>query len=553
MTFNFKDYANRLLFVPLGGSNEIGMNLNLYTTGGKFIMIDLGIGFADSYFPGVEVLLPDISFIVERKKDLVGLVLTHAHEDHLGAVPYLWDELQCPVFATPFTHAVLKAKLADEGITSKIKVTEVHPGQKIKLDPFEFEMVPLTHSIPEMQAVALRTPQGVVMHTGDWKIDPDPLVGPVTDEATLKRYGDEGVLAMVCDSTNVFNDGTSGSEAGVRESITEIIANCKGRVVVTTFASNIARLETIIRAGEKAGRRIAIAGRSLRRVSTAAKESGYLQDAQPFLNEREINDVRKEEILIICTGCQGEPMAALSKIARGEHPSIRLSPGDTVIFSARKIPGNETRVSYIYNQLTHMGLELITAKRHHVHVSGHPCRDELARMYELVRPKIAVPTHGEARHIHEHAKFAKSMQVRETVEAKNGSVILLEEGSAREVGTVKSGYVAVDGGSLIPSDSPVIKARRRIRDEGCVVVSVVLGKSNELLADAAISSPGSMDPTQDKELLDQLREEIEEAVGRMKPKDTTDKVSDAIRTAMRRVFREELGKKPMLDVHVIRV
>jgi ribonuclease J len=553
MAFNFKEHADDLLFVPLGGSNEIGMNLNLYTTEGKWLMIDLGIGFADAYFPGVEILLPDISFITERKKDLLGIVLTHAHEDHLGAVPYLWDELQCPVYATPFTHAVLKAKLADEGISSKIRVTEVQPGQKITLGPFTFEMVPLTHSIPEMQAVALRTKQGVVMHTGDWKLDPDPLVGPVTDEETLKRYGDEGVLAMVCDSTNVFNDGESGSEAGVRDNLAEIISKCTGRVVVTTFASNIARIESIVRAAEKAGRHVALAGRSLRRVTTAAKESGYLQDVQPFLSEREIGDVPKDDILILCTGCQGEPLAALSKIARGEHPSIRLSPGDTVIFSARKIPGNETRVAYIYNQLTRMGIELITSKRHHVHVSGHPCRDELARMYQLVRPKIAVPTHGETRHIHEHAKFARALQVPETVEAKNGSVILLAEGRALEIATVQSGYVAVDGASLIAADSSVLKARRRIRDEGFVAVSVVLDKHNALLSAPRISSPGSMDPVEDKELLDLLAEEIEWALERVKPKETVDKISEIIRTAMRKIFRGELGKKPVLDVHVIKV
>jgi len=553
MTFNFKNYADELLFVPLGGSNEIGMNLNLYSYKGKWLMIDLGIGFADAYLPGVEIILPDIEFITQHKKDLLGLVLTHAHEDHLGAVPYLWDELQCPVFATPFTHAVLKAKLADEGITSKIPVTEVHPGQKIQLAPFEFEMIPLTHSIPEMQAVALRTDKGVVMHTGDWKLDPDPLVGPVTDEATLKKYGDEGVLAMVCDSTNVFVDGESGSEAGVRDSLAEIITGCKNRVVVTTFASNIARLESIIRAGQKAGRHIAIAGRSLRRITTAAKESGYLQDAAPFLSEREVNDVAKSDILLICTGCQGEPMAALSKISRGEHPSIRLTPGDTVIFSSRKIPGNESRVAHIYNALTQRGMEIITSKRHHVHVSGHPARGELTRMYQLVRPKIAIPTHGEPRHIHEHAKLARSLQVPETVEAKNGSVILLAEGRALEVGTVPSGYVAVDGNSLIPITSSIIKTRRKIRDDGCTIVFVVLSKDNELLSPPRICAPGCMDANDDKDLLIALREEITAALERAKPKDTVDRLSESIRTAMRQFFRAELGKKPVIEVHVVKL
>lgn len=554
MNVNFKEYSDELIFVPLGGSNEIGMNLNLYGYKGKWIMIDLGIGFADAHFPGVEILLPDIEFIVERKKDLLGIVLTHAHEDHLGAVPYLWEELQVPVYATPFTSAVLKAKLADEGLNLKIPVKEVHPGSKIQMGPFEFEMIPLTHSIPEMQAIALRTDKGVVMHTGDWKLDPDPLVGPTTDEATLKRYGDEGILAMVCDSTNVYNDGESGSEAGVRESITKIIADCKNRVVVTTFASNIARVETLIKAGHAAGRRIAIAGRSLRRVTTAAKESGYLQDIPPLLSEREISDIPKDQLMIICTGCQGEPLAALSKVARGEHPNIRLSHGDAVIFSSRKIPGNETRVAYLYNALTRMGVELITAKRHHVHVSGHPCRDELKRMYELVRPKIAVPTHGETRHIHEHALFAQSLGIKQTIEARNGSVILLSGNGPAEVGTVKSGYTAIDGNSFIASDNPILKMRRRIRDDGCCVISVVVDqKTNELLAAPRISAPGSLDMNEDRDLIGALVDMVEEAVGRATRKDTVDRISENIRTAARKLYRDELGKKPVLDVHVIKV
>ncbi len=553
MTFNFKEYKDELLFVPLGGSNEIGMNLNLYTYKGKWIMIDMGIGFANDYTPGVDILLPDISLITKYKKDLVGLVLTHAHEDHIGAVPYLWEELGCKVFATPFTTAVLKAKLTDDGVTRNIPITEVHPGQKIKLDPFEFEMIPLTHSIPEMQAIALRTARGTVMHTGDWKIDPDPLVGPVTDEATLKKYGDEGVLAMICDSTNVFIEGTSGSEAKVRDGLAKVIANCKHRVVVTTFASNIARLESIIRAAQSVGRHVAVAGRSLRRVIAAAQESGYLQDINPLLGEREIQDVTKNDILIICTGCQGEPMAALSKIARSEHPNIRLTPGDTVIFSSRKIPGNETKVDFIYNSLTRRGIEIVTGNHDHVHVSGHPCRDELALMYQMVRPKIAVPTHGEARHIHEHAKFARSMQVPEVVEARNGSVILLAEGKALEIGDVESGYIAVDGNTMIPTDSGIIRTRRKIRDEGCVVAAVVIDKDNELLSAPRISTPGSLDPEEDKDLLLALRDEIIDIIERIKPKEHTEKISESIRKAIRSMLREELGKKPVIDVHVMKV
>ena len=553
MTFKFDEYENELLFVPLGGSNEIGMNLNLYRYKGKWIMIDLGIGFADNYIPGVDILLPDISFITKYKKDLLGIIITHAHEDHLGAVPYLWQELNVPLYATAFTAAVLRAKLADEGITSKVPLHEVKPGQKIKLDPFEFEMVPLTHSVPEMQAIALRTDKGVVMHTGDWKIDSDPVVGPLTDEATLTKYGDEGVLAMVCDSTNVFVDGISGSEGSVRDSLEEIISSCQQRVIVTTFASNIARLESIIRAGQKAGRHIAIAGRSLRRITTAARETGYLQDVEPFLNEREIANVAKKDILIICTGCQGEPMAALSKISRGEHPNIRLSAGDTVIFSSRKIPGNETRVAHIYNALVKRNIEIITAKRSHVHVSGHPCRDELKKMYEMVRPKIAIPTHGEARHIREQAKFAHALGVPEIVEAKNGSVVLLAEGRAMEVGSVKSGYIAIDGNSFISTDSMVLKTRRKIRDDGVVVATIVIDKDVTLLAKPMISAPGSLDPQEDKELFSAMRDDITIVIQSSKSKDSNEKIADAVRTMLRKLFRDELGKKPVIEIHIVRV
>ncbi|MEI7669263.1 MAG: ribonuclease J [Pseudomonadota bacterium] len=552
MTFKLKEYENEFLFVPLGGSNEIGMNLNLYYYQGKWIIIDLGIGFASDHIPGVDIIIPDISFLTKYKKDIVGMIITHAHEDHLGAVPYLWEEIGCPLYATAFTASVLRAKLTDDGITTKLPIHEVKPGQKISLAPFEFEMVPLTHSIPEMQAIALRTDKGVVMHTGDWKFDKEPVVGQVSDEATLKKYGDEGVLAMVCDSTNVFVDGESGSEAGVGDNLAKIIAGCKQRVVVTTFASNIARIESIVRAAQKAGRNIAIAGRSLRRITAAAKENGYLKDVE-FINEREIGNIAKNDILIICTGCQGEPLAALSKVARGEHPNIRLSSGDTVIFSSRKIPGNESKVSHTYNALVKRGIEIITDKRYHVHVSGHPCRDELKRMYDLVRPQIAIPTHGEARHIHEHAKFARSMGVKEVVEAKNGSVILLSQGKALEIGTVESGYIAIDGNSFISIDSSVIKTRRRLRDDGCVLASIVIDKNNELLAEPIISAPGSLDNKDDIDLINALIEDIKSTIMQAKPRDTSEKIAENIRKVIQKLFKHDLGKKPILDVHVVKI
>lgn len=555
MGFSLAKHHDDLLFVPLGGSNEIGMNLNLYHYKGKWLMIDLGIGFADDYLPGVEVITPNVDFVMEHKDDLLGLVLTHAHEDHLGAVPYLWREMgnPCPIYATPFTAAVLKPKLKEEGITQGVKIHEVGADSKIELGPFTLEMIPLTHSIPEMHAIAIRTDKGVVMHTGDWKLDHDPLVGPTSDEDTLSRYGDEGVLAMVCDSTNVMVEGESGSESHVRHHLTDVIKGCENRAVVTTFASNVARLESIIYAGLDAGREIALAGRSLWRITEAAKESGYLQDVPPFLTDKQAMDVAKDKILIICTGCQGESRAALSKIAREDHPVLRLSPGDAIIFSSRMIPGNETKINWMQNKLTQLGLEVIGDQDAMIHVSGHPCRGELARMYQLVRPKIAVPVHGEPRHIHEHSKLARSLQVKETVDATNGAVILLKEGEASIIGMVDSGYIAVDGKTLIDTNSPVIRTRRKIRDDGCIILSMVVDKHGKIVSKPLLSGPGVLDPKEDAELIRELCEEVADEAQKIIRSGKEKGLDDRIRAVIRRTIGSELGKKPVLDIQLHRL
>lgn len=549
MSFDFKKYNDTLLFVPLGGCNEIGMNLNLYRYQGKWLMVDCGMGFASEYLPGIEVLFPNIEAIVPHKKDLLGLVLTHAHEDHIGAVQYLWEELQCPVYATPFTAAMLKPKLAEDGLGGKVPVHEVKAGKSYDLSPFSFEMVPITHSIPEMHAVAIRTDAGVIMHTGDWKLDYTPLVGPTTDEETLSRYGDEGVLAMVCDSTNVFVEGESGSESTVRTNLTEMIKGCDNRVVVTTFASNIARIETIIRAALDAGRQVALAGKSLWRVTGAAKESGYLLDLPPFLTDKQGMDLPKDQVVFICTGCQGESRAALSKIARNEHPVIRLSPSDTVIFSARSIPGNELSIGYTQNRLVEQGIEVVADREGLIHVSGHPARMELERMYQLVRPKIAVPVHGEPRHLHEHAKLARSLQVPEVIEPFNGVVIALKEGAAERVGRVESGYIALDGTSLIDSDASVIRTRRKLRDQGFMLTSFMLNKKGTLASDILLSAPGCLDEVDDKPIIEAICEEIEECVENWDGK-KLNQLENNVRAAMRRVIKLELGKNPVLSVHI---
>ena len=554
MTFDFKKHHDDLLFVPLGGSNEVGMNLNLYTIGGKWLMVDCGIGFATDALPGVEVVVPDISFILEHKENLLGLVITHAHEDHVGAVPYLWRELECPIYATPFTAAFLQNKINEMGPGKKPVVHKIACGGAVEIGPFSLEFVDLTHSIPEMQAVAIKTAKGVVMHTGDWKFDAQPLIGPVSDYDSLKQFGDGKVLAMVCDSTNVFVDGESGSEGEVREHLTEIIKECKQRVVVSTFASNLARVATLIQAAHDSGRMIALAGRSLFRVVDAAQEAGYLPQDLEFLNEKEVMNMPRGDVLLICTGCQGEPRAALSRIARADHPNIRLQAGDTVIFSSRKIPGNDTRVNAINNRLIQKKIEVITDHRNHfVHVSGHPARGELKRMYELVRPVIAVPTHGEPRHLHEHAKLARTFGAKETVEAYNGAVVWLEEGEASVIGKVHSGYVAVDGSSLISTDGDVIRTRRKLRDDGAVFVSLALEKDGQLAAAVQLSAPGILDAKEDHEFIVELIADVTDAVENVKPRSADNTIREAARLAVRQMLKRELDKKPVIEVLLSRV
>ena len=553
MTFNFKDYQDKLLFVPLGGSNEIGMNFNLYHCDGKWLIIDCGIGFADDYLPGVDVVLPKLDALAEFKEDILGLVLTHAHEDHHGGVAYLWEELQCPVYATKFTAAMLKPKLGEAGLKKSVEVNIVKPAEPFEIGPFSLEMLPLTHSIPEMQAIALKTRHGVVMHTGDWKLDHDPLVGPLSDKETFEKYGDDGVLALVCDSTNVFSEGESGSESMVRTHLQRVIKECEQRAIVSTFASNIARIETIVYAGMAAGRQIALAGKSLWRVTEAARECGYLKDVPPFLTDRQVMDVPRDEAMIICTGCQGEGRAALTRMARGDHPVLRLNPDDTVIFSSKIIPGNETKIGWTMNQLVLRGVEVITERDAPIHVSGHPCRDELAEMYAWVRPKVAVPTHGEARHLREHCRFAKEQGVEQTVEACNGAVIQIEDGASEVVGHVDSGYLAIDGNSLIEANGPVIRQRRKMRDEGLMLVSLALGKEGKLRKPVKIAAPGVLDDTLDKELIADLCNQVTDAVEALRASETAQRIEEVIRASVRRFLNTEVGKKPVIHVHMFRL
>nr|WP_253307646.1 ribonuclease J [Rickettsia endosymbiont of Ceutorhynchus assimilis] len=556
-SFNIKNHQNDLLFLPLGGANEIGMNVNLYHYKGKWLMIDCGSGFADDYLPGVDMVIADISFIEKYKKDLVGLILTHAHEDHLGGVQYLWNSLKCPIYATRFTANFLKLRLAEYDFAKNIKIHEVDAGAKINIEPFSLEMVPLTHSAPEMQAIMIRTEIGNVLHTGDWKFDHDPVLGLKADEELLKNYGDEGVLALICDSTNVFNEGSSGSEGEVRKSLIDIIAGCPKLVVVSTFASNLARLDTLIHAGQLAGRKVVLTGRSLHRMMLAAQESGYFKDIEPLINERDISRFKKEELLVIATGCQGEPMAATAKMASNSHQSIKLAPKDTVIFSSKIIPGNEKKIFRMFNIFVKAGVEVITERDHFVHVSGHPAIDELKKMYSLIRPNVCVPVHGEPVHIHEHVKLAKKNGIKHAVEVENGSVVLLEPNNSRVIAKVNSGYLAVDGNYLLPVESSIFKARRRMRESGIVIASVVVNNKGALAANPMLSMPGLLDSKEDIKLINLIKNDITKLIEiqnkQAKRILSTEQIEEAIKSTIRKTLKHEINKSPIIKVNIEKI
>ena len=556
MTESVTPKSDELLFLALGGAGEIGMNLNLYGHAGKWLMVDLGVTFGDESTPGIDVIMPDPEFIRERRDDLVGLVLTHAHEDHIGAVPYLWRQLRCPLYATPFTASVLRRKLEEVGLLHEAPITHIPMSGKVSLGPFEVELITLTHSIPEPNAVVIRTKLGAVLHTGDWKFDPNPLLGLTSDEAALRRLGDGGVLAMVCDSTNVFVEGQSGSEADVRDSLRALIGRLPNRVAVGCFASNLARLGTIAQVGAEHGRQVALVGRSLWRMVAAAQENGYLTDLPEFVEEHDVGFFPRDKILMICTGSQGEARSALARIARKEHPHVTLEPGDSVVFSSRTIPGNEKSIARLQNELALQGVEVITDRDEDIHVSGHPARDELTSMYQMVRPRIAIPVHGEARHIKEHVALAKACQVPEALEAANGTVIRLAPGPAEIVAQVTSGRLGLDGKSLLRLDGDMIRHRHRMSFNGLIMVSLVLAKDGKLLAPPQVSLEGLLDGGDAAaDAINAMEDAVGAAVGDLSKSQLmlTDEVTETARLAARRWFHKAYDKKPVTKVHVMRL
>ncbi|MBL0898438.1 MAG: ribonuclease J [Reyranella sp.] len=544
---------DELLFLALGGAGEIGMNLNLYGHAGKWLMVDLGIGFADDSTPGVEIVMPDPAFIVERRDALVGIVLTHAHEDHLGAVADLWPQLKAPVHATPFAAAVLRRKLSEAGLRDMVPVTEIPLGGRFSLAPFELELITMTHSILEPNALAIRTKFGTVFHTGDWKIDPEPLLGDTTDEAMLKRIGDEGALAMVCDSTNVFVEGEAGSEASVRADLEKLVHGRKGRVAVTCFASNLARVESVALAAVAVGRHPVLAGRALQRMVESAQECGYLLDFPECVPEQQAGFLPRDKVLFICTGSQGEPRATMAKLANNEHRDLVLEQGDTAIFSSRIIPGNERSVGRLQNALMAHGVEVITDREADIHVSGHPARDELVRVYQWVRPKIALPVHGEVRHMLEHAALARSCQVPETVVAPNGTLVRLAPGPAEIIDHVPTGRLARDGDGLVPLDGDSLRERRKLLWNGAAAATIVLDRCGKAVAAPKGSLRGIEDGS--GELVDAVVAGLTEMLadlGDSGRKDDT-RIEEAARQVVRRVVRAQFGKKPLTDVHIVRI
>lgn len=543
---------NKLYFLPLGGSGEIGMNLNLYHFKGKWLMVDLGITFDQT--PGIEVLMPDTKFIEEHAQNLVGIVLTHAHEDHIGAVPYLWPRLQCPLFATPFTASILRYKLHEAGLNAPLHEIPLSGG--VDIGPFTVDFIRLTHSIPEPNALAIRTAQGTIVHTGDWKIDPDPLIGKTTDVSALKKLGDEGVLALVCDSTNVFVPGRSGSEGVIRKNLIDLVGKFPGkRVVVACFASNVARVASCAEAAMAHGRLVGLVGRSLHRVDEVARKLNYFKDYPPFLNHHDAGFLERHETLLVCTGSQGEQRAALLRIAKGEDRHIALEKGDVVIFSSRQIPGNEKAIATLQNLLVRNGVQVITAADEEIHVSGHPGREELLDMYSWIRPKIVVPVHGEDHHILEQAQLALAHNVPYVITPRNGDLIALTNKGAKLIDQVPTGRLALDGKRLIPYKGTVMHDRHRLMSTGHALVTLLLEENGAFKYPPSVLLIGISEGDHLTTLTGHCVAAVQEAYLTLPLVDRNDDeiVAETGRIATRRILSSYYGKKTLTHVQVYRV
>lgn len=539
-------------FLPLGGTGEIGMNFNLYRLGGKWLAVDCGIGFGGPEHPEVDVMMPDPGFIADRRANLVGLVITHAHEDHIGAVAWLWPQLKCPVYATPFAAAVLKRKLAEVQLQNVVPIHIVPPGASFEIKPFNLRFIRLAHSIPEAQALVLDTPHGVVLHTGDWKLDPKPLVGTPTDEAAFAALGEKGVLAMVCDSTNALVEGHSGSEGDVRQSLAALIRGLSGRVCVTCFASNVARVESVALAAQAAHRSVAIVGRSLKNLEAAARDCGYLKGIPPFLPIEAAENIPDDNILIIAAGSQGEPRSALTRIAMDTHPKIALGEGDTVIYSSRVIPGNERAIGTAQDHLVRRGVHIMTDADHLVHVSGHPARDELRKLYKLVRPRFAVPTHGEWRHMAAHAELAREAGS-SPIMMEDGDILSFAPGRPEIIDSAPVGKLVLDGNRLIPLAGAVMGARRRMLFNGVAVASFAVDETGRLRGTPRLSAPGLYDEDDPEaaRVITDFTSAIADLPAATRRDDAA--LAEGAKAALRRALGRRLARRPLVDVHLLRV
>ena len=551
---------DEFIFCLLGGSGEIGMNMNLFAYGDqeerKWIIVDIGVTFADDTIPGIDLIYPDPGFIVDKKEDLVGLVLTHAHEDHIGAIAHIWPKLLCNIYATPFTSVLIQEKFKEKKIDigNKLKVVELNG--KIELGPFKIEFVTLTHSILEPNGLSIETPSGTVLHTGDWKCDPNPLIGDKINEKKLKQIGDKGVLAMICDSTNVFSPGRAGSELDVRESLLKIMGHQKKRIIVTSFASNVARMESIFYCAKKIGRQISLVGRSMHRIYKAARQCGYLKNLIEPLDPREAKKISREKIVYLCTGSQGEPNGAMMRISSYSHPDVMLESGDSVIFSSKIIPGNEKKLYKLHNQLVKNSIEVISEENEFVHVSGHPNREDLKDMYNWIKPKSVIPVHGEHRHMFEHINFAKEMQVPYPVKVENGDVVQLYPGAhPKIIDKAPSGRIYVDGNISVGEESQSIKDRRNLSYNGFLEITVIVNNKGKIVKKPIISFKGIPNDIENGNFIFDLEDKIEDICKTFSLKNYNQEQNliEAIKTNCRKTVKEKTGKRPYTNVNLVRI
>ncbi len=550
---------DELLFCPLGGSGEIGMNMNLFAYGKpenqKWIIVDVGVTFADDTVPGVDIIYPDPGFIIDKKDDLLGIVLTHAHEDHIGAIAHVWPKLKCKIYATPFTSVLITEKFKEKkiDISSYLKIVELN--STINLDPFKIEFVTLTHSILEPNGLRIQTPVGNILHTGDWKCDPDPLIGGNINSERLKEIGNEGVLAMICDSTNVFSAGRAGSELDVRKNLLKVFERLKKRIIVTSFASNVARMETVFYCAEQTGRHISLVGRSMHRIFKAARQCGYLKNVIDPIDSRDAKNISREKIVYLCTGSQGEPMGAMNRIVKYTHPDVYIERNDAVVFSSKIIPGNEKKLYKLHNNLVKEGIEVISEENEYIHVSGHPNRDDLRDMYNWIKPKAVIPVHGEHRHMIEHIEFAKEMQVKYPVQVENGDIVKLYPGEKPEVyDKAPSGRVYLDGNVPVEEDSRSIKERRNISSNGFLEATIMITPKGNIHNKPLVTFRG-LPVYENDDFIFGLEEEIERTIKTFSLNNTKqqDNLVDALKITCRKFSKEKTGKKPLTNINLVRI